>query len=101
MRLTSRILTLFLLLFCTHLAWGQRVDSDIKFRLAQSYERSGDVESAVKIYQDLFARDSTSAVVFDALRRGYVQLKRYDELITLLNRMLKRSPKDIALRTAL
>src|SRR5256885_12205312 len=34
---------------------AQGHDTDIKFRLAQSYERSGDIEAAVKLYSEMYA----------------------------------------------
>ena len=77
--------------------WAQKADNDIKFRLAQSYERGGDFESALKIYTELYAKDSTNVVIFDALRRGYLQLKRYDDVIALVQRSLARNPNDISL----
>ena len=68
------------------LCCSQLKDNDIKFRLAQSYERGGDIESALKIYSELYAKDSTNVVYFEALRRDYLQLKRYDDVIALFQR---------------
>jgi tetratricopeptide (TPR) repeat protein len=76
---------------------AQTQGNDIKYRLAQSYERSGDIESAVKLYAELYAKDSLNLIIFDALRRGYLQLKRYDDLLELVHRASKRAPNDITL----
>lgn len=77
--------------------WSQRKDNDIKFRLAQSYERGGDIESALKIYAELYAKDSTNVVYFESLRRDYLQLKRYDDVIALFQRAVAKNPNDMSL----
>jgi len=74
-----------------------RAGGDIRLRLAQSYERSADFDAALKLYQELFAQDSTNNFIADALRRTYLQLKRYDEAVALVNRLLSRTPNDIGM----
>lgn len=98
----ARFLLLLLLISQATLS-GQpsRGDSDIKLRLAQSYERSGEFDAALKLYRELFSKDSTNMLLFDALRRTYFQLKKYDDAIALFQRMLRTSPNDIALLTQL
>lgn len=68
---------------------------DNKFRMAQIYESSGDWDNAVKIYEELYAADSLNVVFFDALMRGYDQLKRYSDAIKIINTQLKFRPKDV------
>jgi len=89
---------IFLLALCFlglhYFTAAQNRPSDIKFKLAQSYERAGDYETAVTLYEEAFAKDSSSPVIYDALRRNYQQLKRYDEAITLMKRWLRKSPGD-------
>lgn len=93
----ARTLVLFILLGeCT--TFCQTPDAPVKFRLAQSYEQGGDFESAAKLYQELLAKDTTNAVYFDALRRMYMQLKRYDEASALLEKHLAIHPADINMR---
>jgi len=75
--------------------------SDIKFKLAQNYERGGDWEKAIPLYEELFRNDSANALYFDALRRGYVQLKQYENTITLCENRLKKTPNDITLIASL
>jgi cellulose synthase operon protein C len=87
-----------LLLFAVAgIAVGQVRPSDIKFRLAQSYERAGDLETAVQVLREIAVQDSFNIVVNDALRRDLVQLKRYDEALGIADRMLRRSPSDLSL----
>lgn len=68
------------------------------FRLAQAFEQQGDVERAVVLYSDLFRSDSNNFQYFDALRRSYVQLKRYDDAIQLSIRRLRVLPFDFSLQ---
>ena len=88
---------LLLLILAAGVVTAQRKDMDIKFRLAQSYERSGDYEAAVKIFMELYQADSLNVVVIESLKRDLLQLKRYDEAITLFQSILRRSPSDINL----
>jgi tetratricopeptide (TPR) repeat protein len=83
------------LVFLIGIAKSQAPDNDIKFRLAESYERSGDVESAVRLYGELYKKDSANVILFEALRRDYMQLKRYDDAIALVSRAVQKSPLDI------
>lgn len=85
------------LFFICFIGQAQNRDADIKFRLAQSFDRSGNYESAVKLYEEVYATDSTNLVVFDALRRSYLQLKRYDDVISLIKRMLNKMKNDVGL----
>ncbi len=75
-------------------AYCQNSTGDVKFRLAQSYERSGDYESAMKLYQELYSKDTTNVVIFDALQRIYAQLKKYGDAIALFTRRLSENPND-------
>jgi tetratricopeptide (TPR) repeat protein len=91
------LLACFLLLVGIHSGRAQTQDPDIKLRLGQSYERSGDLESAAKMYEEVYAKDSTNYGIFDALRRVYMQLKRYDDAITIMEKRLHFQPGDINL----
>ena len=76
-------------------ALPQAREPDIKFRLAQSYEQSGDFETAARLYEELLAKDPTNFLVIDALHRDYIQLKKYDAAIALVTGVIQRSPNDI------
>lgn len=75
----------------------QRGDADIKFKLAQSHERAGNYEAAVKLYEELFAKDSSNIVFFESLKRTYLQLKRNEDAIALIQQKLSTTPQDIGL----
>ena len=93
----TRTLILFTLVGIST-TFSQTQDTPVKFRLAQSYEQGGDFESAAKLYRELLAKDTTNTVYFDALRRMYMQLKRYDEAGALLEKHLSTHPTDISTR---
>lgn len=97
MKTMQTIILLIVTLCAIHSAPAQQSEIHIKFQLAQSYERNNDWENAVKIYEELFARDSTNIVVFENLRRGYMHLKRHDDAIRLIQAQLRRRPNDISL----
>lgn len=87
--------TLLLLACLAVVAAAQIREGDIKLRLAQSYDRAGNYESAIRLYEELVAKDPTNIFLIDALRRDYLQLKRYDDAIALLERLLKSKPNDV------
>lgn len=86
---------------CICQAPAQSPDQATKFRLAQSYEQVGNFESAAKLYEELFARDPANYVYFDSVRRMYLQLKKYDDAIALIQRRLAVAPADPTLRATL
>ncbi len=91
-----------ILIFLSVVAINAQVRNvDNKFRMAQIYESNGDWDNAIKIYEELFAADSSNVVFFDALMRGYEQLKRYSDAIKIINTQLKFRPKDVGLLSQL
>ncbi|MEO8166653.1 MAG: tetratricopeptide repeat protein [bacterium] len=88
---------LFLLLAIPVFLSAQTNDTNSRFRLAQSYEQGGDFENAVKLYKELLVVDPSNYVIFDGLRRSFLQLKRYDEAIGLIRQRLASAPQDINL----
>ncbi len=82
-------------------ALSQTKATDMRFRLAESYEQSGDFETAVKIYESLYAKDSSSMIIFECLRRDYLQLKRYDNAVSLLQYVIHKMPDNISLLSEL
>jgi tetratricopeptide (TPR) repeat protein len=92
---------IILLLVAAAAASAQTAESDVKYRLAQSYERSGDFESAARLYEEVFRKDTANMLLFDALRRSYLQLKRYDDCVALMERVLRRIPNDVSILSQL
>ncbi|MEX2117716.1 MAG: tetratricopeptide repeat protein [Bacteroidota bacterium] len=81
--------------------WAQTPDASVKLRLAQSFERSGDWERAVPIYESLLFGEPQNFVYYDALRRGYIQLKEYDKAIELIRYRLTLQPDSHLLLSSL
>ncbi|MHB1050095.1 MAG: tetratricopeptide repeat protein [Bacteroidota bacterium] len=68
------------------------------YRLAQAFEQQGDHERALELYRSLYARDPNNYPYFDALRRTFVQLKKYDDAINLSRERLRLLPFDFNLQ---
>lgn len=77
------------------LSVAQERGSDIRFRLAQSYEKAGDFEAALGVYRDLFQKDSSNFVLIESLKRCHLQLKQHAEVVALINHGLTLNPGDI------
>jgi tetratricopeptide (TPR) repeat protein len=92
---------LVLFLLSTFLVFSQIPDQLTKFRLAQTYEQAGDFERAADAYRALLHADSSNVLYFEGLRRVYLQLKKYDDAIALIQSRLQRAPDDVALQAAL
>jgi len=89
------------LFFALGSAYPQTPDAAVKFRLAQSYEQAGNFEGAATLYKELLAKDQSNFVYVDALRRVYMQLKRYEDAIILLKDHLAATPGDRNTRAVL
>ncbi len=97
----KRLCIIFLLAAASIPVAAQQDQAQNMFRLAQALEQQGDVERSLQIYSDLFRSDSNNYVYFDAVRRGNVQLKRYDDAIQLSVNRLRKTPNDITLQANL
>jgi len=95
MRRFVLILTLHCILALPPLAEAQNAPTDVRLRLAQSYEKSEDFEAAVRVYNELFAADSSNFTLLESLKRCHLKLKRYDEVISLIEYGLKLNPRDL------
>ena len=82
-------------------ALTQTSDRDTKFRLGQALEQSGDFERAASVYQELLRSDPSNYVLFDALQRAWIQLKRYDDVILLVRNRLGDTSADLNLHSLL
>lgn len=76
-------------------------EATMKLRLAQSFERAGEWEQAIPLYESLLFSDPRNFVYYDALRRGYVQLKEYDKAIELIRYRLTLEPANTLLASSL
>ncbi len=92
------ILRIFItLVFSTALLFAQNNVLQNKYALAQSYENSGDLEKASKIYEELYQLEPQNNLYFESLNRTYVQLKNYAASVNIIEQEIVRRPKDINL----
>ena len=68
-----------------------------RFLLAQNFEQSGEFQKAKQIYEELYGDIPSNLQYFDALNRVYLQLKEYDNSISIIESRLKINGNDINL----
>ncbi|MCH7773093.1 MAG: tetratricopeptide repeat protein [Bacteroidetes bacterium] len=92
------ILRIFItVVFFTAFLFAQNNGLLNKFALAQSYENSGDLEKASKIYEELYQLEPQNNLYFESLNRTYVQLKNYAASVNLIEQEIAIKPNDINL----
>jgi len=60
-----------------------------RLRLAQDFERMGQFDRAADIYAALFNADPRNGGYYYGFKRALLQLRRYDELVAVINRRLE------------
>ncbi|MCH8124506.1 tetratricopeptide repeat protein [candidate division KSB1 bacterium] len=65
-----------------------------QYSLGQQYEAIGDFDQALKIYLALLEKYPRNFTYFDAARKCYVSLKKYDELIQLIETRIELEPHN-------
>ncbi len=68
-----------------------------KFTLAESLERAGQYEEALKLFEELYFSEPSNTQYSNALHRVYLQLKNYAASIDLLGKRILEKPDDISL----
>jgi tetratricopeptide (TPR) repeat protein len=63
-----------------------------RFRLANSYMRSGQFERAIPLLKDLYAEARDNPTYYNKLKDAYENLKRYEEAIALVEARLDEGP---------
>jgi len=67
---------------------------DTKYRLAIQFERQGQMDRALDIYQYLFDQDPTNANYYSRYTYRLFELKKYDRLEQVISSYLGNKPKD-------
>jgi tetratricopeptide (TPR) repeat protein len=93
------IVHILLIVGCSAFTAAQQ--DPMRLKLAQSFEQAGDWERAAALYEALYQSDPSNYVYFDGLRRSYMNLKRYEKAIQLIERRLEVSPSDQMLKASL
>ncbi len=62
------------------------------YRLAKTFEESGQFEQAKNIYEDIYKAQPFNTTFLDALNNIYILLKEYDKSIELMTKNIEASP---------
>ena len=74
-----------------------QVDINNKIMLAQSFEQAGDYDKAAVLFEEIYSLQPQNYQVFESLNRVYVQAKKYESSVKLIESRLKQNSKDINL----
>jgi tetratricopeptide (TPR) repeat protein len=95
-------LLLAVLTFHTDILYSQTEQDDrAMLRMAQQYERAGDYRNAARLFERLYERQPDHFTYFDGYRRMLMQLREYDEAITVTENRLADNPRDVNLQSLL
>ncbi|HET55587.1 MAG TPA: tetratricopeptide repeat protein [Ignavibacteria bacterium] len=95
MRIFKYSVTFFLL--SGIILFSQEKNLSNMFRLAKSFEQSGQYEEAKTIYKNIYNQQPWNHSYLEALNNIYIQLKEYDEAIDLISGNIKLNPDNIGL----
>lgn len=85
------VLTIVLVLFSFSFAHAQS-DSRERARMAEAYERSGDVRSAARIYQELYEAQPSNEIYYRGVVRTLIALGQEQSLRPIVEQRLQRQP---------
>ncbi len=74
-----------------------QVDINNKIMLAQSFEQAGDYDKAIKLFEEIYSIQPQNYQVFESLNRVYVQSKKYESSVKLIESRLKGNSQDVNL----
>ncbi len=90
-----RLIALILLLFPCFL-FSQTDAEQRKYRLAESYEQSGDMKNAARIYQELYDGNRRQSVYFDGVARTLTALNQAPSLLPLVEEQIQIQQQILA-----
>lgn len=65
--------------------------------LAQSFEQAGDYDRAAKLFEEIYFIQPQNYLVFESLNRVYIQSKKYESSINLIESKMKLNTQDVNL----
>lgn len=87
---------LVICLLIPYVSFGQNAAEDrMQLQMGLSFESVGDYENALKVYLSLHQKNPKNYTYFDSVCRTYINLKRIDELIALVQSRLKADPNNL------
>ncbi len=97
-RFCRNFIVLSLLFLLTAAAFAQ---TDVRLRLAQSYERAGNYEPALEIYLDYYHNGNRAFGIVHGIQKAYLNLHRYPELVHFLQDLNHRFPSNLSYKIEL
>jgi len=91
---------IFILLVFAALAFGQTNDTKM-YQLAQEYNRKGEYEKALPLYEKLYSKNSRNTFYFQNYINTLMALDRYDDAEKASKKQIKKLPKDLGYRVSL
>lgn len=91
------LIFIFLFLLTALLSAQNNFEIQTKTRLAENYVNSGDLEKAIKLYEELIQLDPANNFYFESLNGLYIQMKNYAASVNLIEKEISKRPKDINL----
>jgi tetratricopeptide (TPR) repeat protein len=86
----SSVVFLLVCVLITTIVYSQTPQQNAaRLRLAQDLERLGQYDKAADSYAALFHAEVHNEIYYQGLRRVLLQLRRYDDLISIINRRLE------------
>ncbi len=93
MNLLHSVVVVMTMLAQGGLALGASVfaDESEKYRIAQAYERTGDLRNAARLYQELYAAESTNDSYFGGVVRALSGLGQFAALLPIVEKHAERT----------
>ena len=88
---TSLIAVMILWSFTVAAAPRTSPDDSEKYRIAQAYERTGDLRNAARLYQELYASQSSNDTYFGGVVRSLTGLGQFAALIPIVEKHADRT----------
>lgn len=87
------------IIFLLSFAFVSAQDNNLSnmYRLAKTFEESGEFEQAQKIYEDIYQAQPWNITFIEALNNIYLLLKEYDKSIELMTKKIESEPANINL----
>ena len=79
-------------------AYALNDDEDLRNKLAQALYEDNQLEDAAKLYEEILKEDLSSIPIMQRLGQIYRRQMKYTEARDIINRALRRSPSNAALR---
>lgn len=84
-----------LIFICLSLVYAQDSNLSNMYRLAKTFEQSGQFEQAKNIYENIYKAQPYNTTFLEALNNIYIILKDYDKSIDLMTKNIQSSPGNV------